>query len=173
LNYKFVLILKFREKFKWQGPLASGPRRPMATCPGQHAHGLAAKPRWLAPGAAGHRVPPAPPGHMRFLAFLSPRSVASSRRKSLLLPLRPISARSSVHALLLGAERRRRLEPLYRTSSRQDSPSCATNLHQVGPVIEPPSSVRRRHCTELPLHPPRASPSSVATDHETDALPAP
>jgi hypothetical protein len=35
-----------------------------------------------------------------------------------LLPLRTISARSSVHALLLGVERHHQLELLHRTSSR-------------------------------------------------------
>jgi hypothetical protein len=83
---------------------------------------------------------------------------------SLLTPLR---------ALLLGAERHHRLEPLCRTSSRRDSPSCDRDLQQVSPVIEPPSSVRRRRCTESPPHPLRASPLSAAAGHETDALPAP
>jgi hypothetical protein len=53
--------LKFREKFKWQGPLASGPQRPMATCPGprvptrmwQH-HSGSATGHHLAPTLSAH-----------------------------------------------------------------------------------------------------------------------
>jgi hypothetical protein len=54
---KFVLNLKFREKFKVVGLLANGPRWPMAACPGQLACTRMATPCGLA--TAHNRTPSA------------------------------------------------------------------------------------------------------------------
>jgi hypothetical protein len=93
----FVLILKFGEKFNVAGPTCQWPtmtygRVSQPACVHASPHATA---RPTLPVTARHLPPP---GHMRFPAFLSPRSVASSRQKSLLLPLHPVSAQFSTRA---------------------------------------------------------------------------
>jgi hypothetical protein len=69
-----VLISKFREKFKWEGPLASGPRRPMTACPGQRAPTHVVTPCWHSPRPPPRAMlsPPKPLFHVRLDLILPP-----------------------------------------------------------------------------------------------------
>jgi hypothetical protein len=116
-----VLILKFREKFKWQGPLASAhdspwPHVPASTCPRMHGDAMVTQPP---PGTSCRRCRPTtatyrPCRPMLTVAFiLSPAEVVA--HLSTFTP-----AHSSASACLVATQRR--------PPSRQHHPTSVAQL---------------------------------------------
>jgi hypothetical protein len=109
-----VLILKFREKYKWQGPLASGPRRPKAACPGQHASTQVWQYR-DGSATAYHLAPTLSADHCHL-----PSTCPHARRRPYPLPCRSRSSFEHFHSHTL-------------------SRLCSISWHAT-PITEPPAS---------------------------------
>jgi hypothetical protein len=171
LRFEFKVCNDLEKSSNRYGPRACGPRRPMTVCPGQRVCTHTATPWWL-----GHHLPP----HARRYRSAATATCASalsfrrsSRRStprlyshvlSIAITMPCVSPSRVAAVLLLGAECRRRLEPLRCAPSRRDCPSCAT---------EPSPSRRTRDQSPKSSrrHPPRPrghhiiDPTSPATIH--------
>jgi hypothetical protein len=94
-NTNFVLIFKFREKFKWHGLLASGPRQPIVMCPGQCAPMRTRRHRGGS-ATARHLMPTLLADHYHL-----PSMCAHAHRRPYPLPCRSCSSFEHFHSRML------------------------------------------------------------------------